>query len=80
MIAAPMLAALAKNAIGSETKGARATSAAIEVGGQSAALAAMATMLATTRKMKGIVGKLGTAVTIAMSAFGYFKELGTDLP
>jgi TP901 family phage tail tape measure protein len=80
MIAAPMLAALAKNAIGSETKGARAAGSAIEGAGQGLAMTAMLSMLATTRKMKGIVGKLGTAVTVAVSAFGYFKELGTDLP
>jgi TP901 family phage tail tape measure protein len=80
MIAAPMLAALAKNAIGSETKGARAAGSAVEGVGQGLAMTSMATMLATTRKMKGIIGKLGFVATVAISAFGGLKELGTDLP
>jgi len=80
MIAAPMFAALIKNAIGSETKGARAASSAVEGVGQGLAMTSMASMLATTRKMKNIIGVLGTAATIAFSAFGGLKELGTDLP
>ena len=80
MIAAPMIAALAKNAIGSETKGARATGAAIEGVGQGVAFAGLASMLAKTQKSKGAVAALAFLASQALNVVGVLKEFGTDLP
>ena len=80
MIAAPMLAALAKNAIGSETKGARAAGAAIEGTGQSFSFASMASMLGKTRGQKGLYAALAFLAASALTTAGVFTELGTDLP
>lgn len=83
ILVAPVIAATLKNAIGRETKAARAVGTGVEGVGNTLAAASFAATIFGTGKGK----KLGNIVTVltalaagAVTVNGVFSELGTDLP
>jgi len=79
IFAGPIIAQTIKNAIGTETKGARAAGSAIEGAGNALSAGAFAATLAPKGKGK-IGGSVAALVAIFSALTGPLKEFGTDLP